>query len=370
MRAGKQKAEPEGAVAAVHSMSPLAEPGCAGCSHSYSAEPAGPEDVAIAFQVEQQLAGERHSAQLARMQQELHHAELRRLEESLSRLSEGPAGKSSAGVLNLIKELMQNPVVGEAATWVTTANIEPTQPDERAACEALRGLTSSIKTAASPRVLLDLLQRHPAAGMTLWRNSVSACVAHVTSLAASAAADDGDEIVFGGWAVYSYNEWGWEDQRVLVVSSKAIYRCQFNDRETPHVSSRIALEDVNSITAPVDGNRGDRGLVALDLRVRDGRRNPLTLARTVSFGRKPKGPAKPSACRWYAPVLPVQLQHPDALRASMRDLLLAVLERCRLLRAGTEMKLTVRPAAHADAVAPDVDKPGTPPSAKEVAEEA
>ena len=98
----------------------------------------GPEDVAIAFQVEQQLAEERHSAQLARMQQELHHAELRRLEESLSRLSEGPAGKSSAGVLNLIKELMQNPVVGEAATWVTTANIEPTQPDERAACEALR----------------------------------------------------------------------------------------------------------------------------------------------------------------------------------------------------------------------------------------
>ena len=50
--------------------------------------------------------------------------------------------------------------------------------------------------------------------------------------------------------------------------------------------------------------------------------------------------------------------------------LLAVLERCRLLRAGTEMKLTARPAAHADAVAPDVDKPGTPLSAKEVAEEA
>ena len=76
------------------------------------------------------------------------------------------------------------------------------------------------------------------------------------------------------------------------------------------------------------------------LRVRDGRRNPLTLARTVSFGRKPKGPAKPSACRWYAPVLPVQLHHPDALRASMRDMLLAVLERGRLLRAGTEMTLT------------------------------
>ena len=107
MRAGKQKAEPEGAMVAVHSMSPpLAEPGCAGCSHRYSAEPTGPEDVAIAFQVEQQLAGERHSAQLARMQQELHHAELRRLEESLSRLAERPAGKSSAGVLNLIKELM------------------------------------------------------------------------------------------------------------------------------------------------------------------------------------------------------------------------------------------------------------------------
>ena len=30
--------------------------------------------------------------------------------------------------------------MGEAATWVTTANFEPTQPDERAACEALSKL--------------------------------------------------------------------------------------------------------------------------------------------------------------------------------------------------------------------------------------
>ena len=54
----------------------------------------------------------------------------------------------------------------------------------------------------------------------------------------------------------------------------------------------------------------------------------------------------------------------------MRDMLLAVLERCRLLRAGTEMKLTARPAAllglnggtlsigaNADFVVTDIDAP-------------
>ena len=110
---------------------------------------------------------------------------------------------------------------------------------------------------------------------------------------ARATVAEADEIILMGWSVFSFNEWGRADERCLVLSSHAVYRCRVDASGDVAVCSRVPLAALCGVR-----HKG-RGVLALASRERDGRGNPLWRA----LPRKKQASA--ASERAYAAAVPV-----------------------------------------------------------------
>lgn len=285
------------------------------------------ESVVLVWRLEQEAQEERHAAQLARVEQELQYAEMKRLEEQLWKLGDAPQPSIST-LKKVLSEVIREPTVADLCDAAATA----LSPEEQAAHDSVHTAMASLKDAADIEALHSLLC-HPGAKLTVHRAAVSACIAAVTHQHA--------EVVLGGWAVHSFNEWGRRDRRVLILSSHAVYRVESiraeNEAPKPSsciISSRTPLDDVSHCSSLAGGCLGltSRGR-------RDGRANPLSPKTGKRAGLLPQH-SNPHQ-RVYAPLPPSGAVEAAKLQASMRDLIVEAVEAARRLQAGTEMQETV-----------------------------
>lgn len=104
--------------------------------------------------------------------------------------------------------------------------------------------------------------------------AVQRCESYVQGLV------QGDEQVLLGWPVYSVNEWGTQQRRVLVLSTQGLYRLQFREERgaIDHCTS-VSLGSISRI------ERGQQGY-KLILTQPDGRENPFSYLYVESTGSK------------------------------------------------------------------------------------
>ena len=139
----------------------------------------------------------------------------------------------------------------------------------------------------------------------------STCEDHVRGLA------QGDEQQLLQWPVVSVNEWGTQQQRVLVLTSGALYRLHYRaDTGVVDHHTRTSLGAIRRI------ERGRLGY-KLQLTVPDGRENPFNWAWTEVSGSK-------SDAR-YEKVYYPRAADPAALQAVMEVTIMAIAHANRLL---------------------------------------
>ena len=121
--------------------------------------------------------------------------------------------------------------------------------------------------------------------------AVSRSVAHVRSLISDGGAGELHEEALCGWPVRSINEWGIMQDRILVLTTRAIWRVNYAQEwgKVEH-HSRLSLASVVGVR-----RRGAQGGgLVLQLAERDGRANPLTeLRRCASKRGKFSWPSSP-----------------------------------------------------------------------------
>merc|ERR1719231_1940142 len=101
---------------------------------------------------------------------------------------------------------------------------------------------------------------------------VNQCKEHIANLSANRrqhldSSDECDhgltrEVVLLGWMVFSFNEWGRADERCLVLTSEAIYRCREDFNGGVSVCSHLPLEALCHVKLK------GRGVLALGTRKR------------------------------------------------------------------------------------------------------
>jgi len=191
-------------------------------------------------------------------------------------------------------------VLREMSSDVSVAQLlgpGPECAEEAAAAGALKAMAAAARGADSIASLADALGAS-AAMLSPQLKKVNVCKEHLARLSAShrhgnvrgveqietgAEAHDGDgareccppsttggEVVLLGWSVHSFNEWGRADERRLVLTSEAVYRCREDFNGHVIVCSRVPL------AALCDLHRKGKGLFALSTGARDGRVNPLS----------------------------------------------------------------------------------------------
>ena len=115
----------------------------------------------------------------------------------------------------------------------TTADLESASDPE--ALASLKVLPAEIASAASVEALAKLLSAHAGvqAAAGDYADAVKVAVAHVKK-------DDANGTVFCGWAVTSPSDWGWQYERVLVLTSNGLYRVACDPKAEVPVSACIA----------------------------------------------------------------------------------------------------------------------------------
>ena len=142
-------------------------------------------------------------------------------------------------------------------------------------------------------------------------SEASACEDHVRGIA------QGDEQQLLQWPVVSVNEWGTQQQRVLVLTSGALYRL--------HYRAETGVVDHHTRTSLGAIRRIERGRLGykLQLTAPDGRENPFNWAWTEVSGSK-------SDAR-YEKVYYPRAADPAALQAVMEVTIMAIAHANRLL---------------------------------------
>ena len=214
---------------------------------------------------------------------------------------------------------------------------------ERAALAALRQAAAAVEASLSLDELAAALRR-PAARLSARCGWVDACLKHVTALLAqsdltsssrsasfssagssssSSSTMEIDEVtndaggnaalylserVLLAWAVHSFNEWGRADERVLVLTTRAVYRCR-EDTMSGHVSvsSRVPLEAVCTT------RRGRGEVFAIVTKGQDTYANPYASRARALLKQASRAPVDAGTCeRCYAAAVPTGV---DAIAA-------------------------------------------------------
>ena len=93
-----------------------------------------------------------------------------------------------------------------------------------------------------------------------------------------------------GWAVSSFNEWNVKQERVLVLSTKYLYRVEFKDDPDSPVGGtpvKFAAVDLGVLTSLDEGVDNNAGILKVSTSERDG--NPNLLDGIAKLGlAKPK----------------------------------------------------------------------------------
>ena len=109
-------------------------------------------------------------------------------------------------------------------------NVEAVEMKNTEAAEKAAALLPKI-TAAAAFDELEKLLKEPAVIATTSRraDAVQRCMGYCKLARLKELSKDDGEVMLQGWAVSSFNEWNVKQERVLVLSTKYLYRVEFKD---------------------------------------------------------------------------------------------------------------------------------------------
>ena len=222
--------------------------------------------VALAARLEREEQEQTHQSEMATLLMERDSLLRANSEQALFRLlAERPAAacKSAPGtlVLGALKDIVKDVEVSDLVRRPSgsVGSSDEANMTSFALAVAARAARDSTSVGALLRSL-----RCPAAGLSGHQSAVAAASAFVSTLS------EPDEMVLGSWAVFSLNEWSRVDDRVLVLTSRALYRVRERpDDQGPALSHCAPLAGITEVQT------GARGCFVLAQREQDGRANPV-----------------------------------------------------------------------------------------------
>jgi len=183
--------------------------------------------------------------------------------------------------------------------------------------------------------------------MSARRQAVERSVEHVRKLLAESACGEPGEECLCGWPVRSINEWGVSQDRILVLTTHALWRVHYVQEWAGVIEhhSRLSLGLIRGVR-----RRGAQGGgITLQLAKRDGRANPLTelkrrgsriLGSAAAAYLSPRNSARVYE-RHYSAVPPggeaetgAEVAQKLAIAAAAAQIMLAAIESCRRLHHG------------------------------------
>eukprot|EP00936_MAST-01D_sp_MAST-1D-sp1_P000412 g412.t1 len=210
----------------------------------------------------------------------------------------------------------QNPVVAPATSAAATAAAQAPRDGSHATSSAATGITTSSTRDAEATSTQPVVEEDPLGplvtelrALDVWSFDSSDCAAQKEALRRCTQYVEGmcrlEESVIKAWHVYSINEWGKQQARVLVLCTRSYFRMQF-DVNTGRIAQPITRMSMSDLTF-IDSEDSAAGpALIVHSRIVDGRSGP--------FSKAGRGGGN---ARTYAPVVPKEGPQAEAVAAEM-----------------------------------------------------
>lgn len=198
---------------------------------------------------------------------------------------------SADDVRSLAAHARAEMVIQQQLSQKGAKNVEAVEMKNTEAAEKVAALLPKIKAAATFDELEKLLKEPAVIATTSRRaDAVQRCMGYCKLARLKELSKDDGEVMLQGWAVSSFNEWNVKQERVLVLSTKYLYRVEFKDDLDSPVGGtpvKFAAVDLGVLTSLDEGVDNNAGILKVSTSERDG--NPNLLDGIAKLGlAKPK----------------------------------------------------------------------------------